>query len=225
MKIRAGLKLHGRKPTHTPTAITATSGAMFEPLEEAVLEQPVGVEEQRGAGDDHDARGEAVEPVDEVDRVGEHHDHDHGDERREVGRQHDDVREPANGTRKNSIETPNSESRLPASTIPAILAGGDTSRRSSSAPTANITPGAEDAARPARTSRRTSRGTGRICDATAIATRKPTNIAAPPSVGIGFVCTPRGLGGDDRADADREPADERRQERASSSAATAKTTA
>ena len=34
-----------------------------------------------------------------------------------------------------------------------------------------------------------------ICDATAIATRKPTNIAAPPSVGIAFVCTPRGFGG------------------------------
>ena len=28
-----------------------------------------------------------------------------------------------------------------------------------------------------------------MCDATAIAARKPTNIAAPPSVGVGFVCT------------------------------------
>ena len=30
-----------------------------------------------------------------------------------------------------------------------------------------------------------------MCDATAIAARKPTNIAAPPSVGVGFVCTCR----------------------------------
>ena len=34
-----------------------------------------------------------------------------------------------------------------------------------------------------------------ICEATAIARRKPTNIAAPPSVGIAFVCTPRAFGG------------------------------
>ena len=47
---------------------------MFEPSSKPGLEQPVGVEEQRGPGDDHDARGEAVEAVDEVDRVGEHHD-------------------------------------------------------------------------------------------------------------------------------------------------------
>ena len=33
-----------------------------------------------------------------------------------------------------------------------------------------------------------------ICDATAIATRNPTNIAAPPSDGVGFVCTLRGPG-------------------------------
>ncbi len=30
-----------------------------------------------------------------------------------------------------------------------------------------------------------------MCDATAIAARKPTNIAAPPSVGVGLVCTCR----------------------------------
>ena len=30
-----------------------------------------------------------------------------------------------------------------------------------------------------------------MCDATAIAARKPTNIAAPPSVGVGRVCTCR----------------------------------
>ena len=62
--------------------------------------------------------------------------------------------------------------------------------RSSSAPTKNITPAA----------RITPRGSEfwsniswnwPICDATAIAARKPTNIAAPPSVGVGLVCTCR----------------------------------
>ena len=61
--------------------------------------------------------------------------------------------------------------------------------------------------------RRTWRGTAAICEATAIATRNPTNIAAPPSVGVGFVCTPRGPGGTTAPDADREPPDERREER------------
>ena len=52
--------------------MTATSGAMFEPSRKPALEQPVGVEEERAAGDGHDAGGQAVEPVDQVDRVGEH---------------------------------------------------------------------------------------------------------------------------------------------------------
>ena len=99
MKIRAGLKFHGRKPTQTPTAITAIEGREVRALEEAVVEQLVGIQEQRGPRDDHDARGEAVEPVDEVDGVGEDHDRDHRDERREVGREHDDV-----GARERDVE-------------------------------------------------------------------------------------------------------------------------
>ena len=52
-----------------------------------------------------------------------------------------------------------------------------------------------------------------ICDATAIAARKPTNIAAPPSVGIAFVCTCRASvdGCDDGAEPDGQPADDRRE--------------
>ena len=45
---------------------------------------------------------------------------------------------PANGMRKKRMLTPEIDSTLPASTVPAILAGGDTSRRSSTWPTAKI---------------------------------------------------------------------------------------
>ena len=100
---------------------------------------------------------------------------------------------PENGTWKNSIETPNSESRLPASTIPAILAGGETSRRSSSAPVANITPAARITPAGSDEPSNISRNCG-IWDATPIATRNPTNIAAPPSSGIAVVCTSRAVG-------------------------------
>ena len=135
MMIFAGFQLNGRNPTQTPTAMIATSGAMLSPLEEAGLEQPVGEQEQRGAGDRDDARGQTVEAVDEVDRVREQHDPQRGDERREVGREHDHtVWNRLNGMRKKNITTPNTDSRLAASTCPASFAGGDTSMRSSSAP-------------------------------------------------------------------------------------------
>ena len=38
---------------------------------------------------------------------------------------------PANGIRKKRMLTPEIDRMLPASTVPAALAGGDTSRRSS----------------------------------------------------------------------------------------------
>src|SRR4051812_25432390 len=100
---------------------------------------------------------------------------------------------PENGTWKNSIDTPKSESRLPASTIPAILAGGDTSRRASSAPVANITPPARITPAGSDDPSNISRNCG-ICDATPNAMRKPTNIAAPPSSGVAVVCTSRAVG-------------------------------
>ena len=71
MKMRAGLKFHGRKPDADADRDHRDQRGDVRALEEPVVEQPVGVEEQRGARDDHDARGEAVEAVDEVDRVGE----------------------------------------------------------------------------------------------------------------------------------------------------------
>ena len=56
------------------------------------MEEPVREKEQCGARERDDARGEAVETVDEVDRVRHEHDPQHRDDRGDVGRQHDDVR-------------------------------------------------------------------------------------------------------------------------------------
>ena len=60
--------------------------------------------------------------------------------------------------------------------------------RSSSAPVTNITPAPSSRPTGSELSANMSRNWC-ICAATAIAARKPTNIAAPPSVGIGLVCT------------------------------------
>jgi hypothetical protein len=101
----------------------------------------------------------------------------------------------AKGNRKNSIETPMSERRLPAKTWPASLAGGETSRKSSSAPTTNITPAASTSPNGSDESSNISRNCG-IRDATIIARRKPRNMAAPPNEGVGRSCTLRGPGTD-----------------------------
>jgi hypothetical protein len=54
-------------------------------LEQTRLEQPIGVQEHRRARDHHDAAGQPVEPVDQVDGVRHDDDREHGDERCEVG--------------------------------------------------------------------------------------------------------------------------------------------
>src|SRR5262245_29025849 len=63
--------------------------------------------------------------------------------------------------------------------------------RSSSAPTTNITPAPSSSPNGSEFCSNTSRNSGSI-DATASATRNPMNIAAPPSVGVGRLCTRRG---------------------------------
>ena len=70
MKMRAGLKLWGRKPRQMPSTMMATSGPMFGCGQQAELVEPLAVEEERARRDGDDAGGQAVEPVDEVDGVG-----------------------------------------------------------------------------------------------------------------------------------------------------------
>jgi hypothetical protein len=86
---------------------------------------------------------------------------------------------------------------LPESTIPATFAGGDTppfrSHRSSTAPTTNMTAAASIRPSGSVAPSNISENCG-ICDATAIATRNPPNIAAPPSVGVARSCTLRPWG-------------------------------
>ena len=149
--------------------------------------------------------------------------HEHGDERREVGREHHDARSSVNGIRKKNIVTPNSESRLAASTWP-----GDLGRRRHVAEVVERADHEHHARAEQQADRLGVVGEHLVelaacCDATAIATRKPTNIAAPPSVGVGCVCTCARVRRrrDDRAEPDREPPHDRRQQRTSSPSATA----
>ena len=81
----------GQEPDADPDRDHRDQRRDVRALEEAVLEESVRVEEQRGARDDHDARGEAVQTVDEVDRVGEDDDDDHRDQRSEIRGEHDRV--------------------------------------------------------------------------------------------------------------------------------------
>ena len=68
--VRAG------SPTHIADRDDRDERRDVRAVEQTGLQQPVGVEEQREPGDDDDPGGEPVETVDQVDRVGEHHDRD-----------------------------------------------------------------------------------------------------------------------------------------------------
>ena len=100
---------------------------------------------------------------------------------------------PANGIRKKRMLTPEIDRMLPASTVPAALAGGDTSRRSSICPTAKITRAASTT--PSGTVLATNTAC-RLSDRqpTNMPLRKPSRIAAPPSSAVGRVCTRRSSG-------------------------------
>src|SRR5919106_1107633 len=106
---------------------------------------------------------------------------------------------PANGIRKNSRVIPRIDSRLPEKTCPASLAGGDTSRRSSRAPTANIVVAPISSPSGSDVPRNTGRNCGRT-EAVAMAARNPPYMAASARVGHEFAAEPIGgfadLGGD-----------------------------
>ena len=87
MKMRAGLKLKGRKPRQIPQAITATSGPDVVAREEAEPHEADPVDGEGAPADGHHAGGEAVEAVDQVDGVGQRDDPDRRDERDDAGRQ------------------------------------------------------------------------------------------------------------------------------------------
>ena len=98
-----------------------------------------------------------------------------------------------NGTRNTRIDTPVSDRMLPASTIPAIFAGGEISRRSSMSPTPKITAAA--ATTPTTSVRAASTWPkSSISAAASTAATIPAIIAAPPAVGVGASCTWRSSG-------------------------------
>ena len=82
---------------------------------------------------------------------------------------------------------------LPARTDPAVFAGADTSRRSSSRPTTYMV----SVARTTPSGGAIVRNTGRnspVSHATPNPTTTPATMAPPPSRGVGRVCTRRGSG-------------------------------
>ena len=62
---------------------------MFEPSSSPALNNRSAYKKIAAAAMSTTPGGETVDPVDEVHRVRQHDDGDHGDERREVGREHD----------------------------------------------------------------------------------------------------------------------------------------
>src|SRR6266851_418082 len=89
--------------------------------------------------------------------------------------------------------TPRKYRTDPASTVPASLAGGDTSRTSSMRPTRKTTPPARTTPRGSEDPWKTGAKAG-SWEATPMAARKARNMAAPPAVGVGFSCTRRSSG-------------------------------
>jgi hypothetical protein len=73
------------------------------------------------------------------------------------------------------------------------LAGGDISRRSSTMPTVKITEAARTSPMGSDEPRNNAESPC-ICDATTMATSRPRNMAAPPTVGVGCSWTRRSSG-------------------------------
>ncbi len=93
MKIRAGWKLCGRKPRQMPQHDDGDERARVVGADARPPSSSVAVEEERPGGDGDDAGGQPVEPVDEVDGVGHAEHPQHREQRRPVGREHDDAGE------------------------------------------------------------------------------------------------------------------------------------
>jgi hypothetical protein len=105
----------------------------------------------------------------------------------------DSDQKPRNGSRKNSIVTPRSDSALPASTWPASLAGGDTSRMSSTRPTRKMIVAPRRMPSGSDVPRKTGSNWSTWV-ATAIPARNPRYIDRPPSTGVGRAWTRRSSG-------------------------------
>ncbi len=100
----------------------------------------------------------------------------------------------AKGTRKYRRLTPARNMIEPANTMPAVLAGADTSRTSSRVPTAHIT--TAPAATPSGSDEPSNIGAKpSIRQATTRASRNPRRRATPPRYGMGSAWTARSVTG------------------------------
>ena len=131
MKILAGWKLNGRKPEADPAGDHRHQRADVVGREHARVHEPQAVDGEGPRADGHDPGGQAVEAVDQVDRVGEGDHPQGGDEGHTLGLS---TMKPARGTLNWYMVTPRKYRMLAASTSPATLAGADMSRTSSIRP-------------------------------------------------------------------------------------------
>ena len=98
-----------------------------------------------------------------------------------------------NGMRRTTRATPVSDRTLPASTMPATLAGAETGRTSSITPTTQITTAAETTPSISVGAANTSEKSPTI-HAARMPASSPPNIAVPPRDGVGAVWTFRSSG-------------------------------
>ena len=172
-----------------PTAMIATSGAMFEPSSSPALNSRSAYRNSAAPAIATMPAARPSSPSMRLIAFAITTTHEHGDERREVGREHDVL-----VARERHAEVEHRDAEAATSMLPRSTWPGDLRRRRHLAEVVD--------ARRRRTSRRAASSSPSgselssniswnwsICDATAIAARNPTNIAAPPSVGVGFVCT------------------------------------
>ncbi len=105
----------------------------------------------------------------------------------------DSANSPKNGMRKKMMLTPAIDRMLPASTMPASLAGGDISRRSSIWPTAQMTIDASATPSGGAIVRNTAANSP-LSQAASRPTSTPARMPAPPRMGVGTLWTRRASG-------------------------------
>ena len=186
MKMRAGWMLWGRKPRQAPSVTTAISAPMLPGASSPSL--PSSMEYRKNAPAAMATRPSRPSMRLMALAIPTTHSTDS-----RYDQSLDSTNTPRNGTRNTSIETPEITRMLAASTMPAIFAGAETSRRSSITPTATITMAAST--RPSGSvlpSKIWSKAP--IAQATPMPTSSPTSMPIPPRVAVGRLWTRRSSG-------------------------------
>ena len=189
--IRAGLKLCGRNPTHTPDGDHRQQRADVARVEQVEVGELLAVEEERERADGDDAGGEAVEAVDEVDRLADPEQPEHRDQRLEVVGEDDRAVVERQAEREHDHAEPDERET-------GEHRAGHLGRRGDLLDVVDEPDGEDDRAAISTPSgsELLSNTTSNepISQAVASAATNPTNIASPPTSGSGVWCTVRSFG-------------------------------